>query len=165
MHRLPTMFCFALAALALVVATPGTAAAEEKGSPIVVVDASTRATGGMSSVVYLIIENRGKADDQLIGVSSARAQKVEIRNYVREGDSMRLERPAEVAVSAGGRVEFKRGGLHLKLTGMAKPLEGGKNFPISLKFAKAGTVEALVAVQAAVSKRGAPPRIRRRGYY
>jgi copper(I)-binding protein len=163
MHRLPTTLCFALAALFIAVTVPGAAPAEEKGSPIVIVDSHTRARGGTSSVVYLTIENHGAADDRLIGVSSAVAPKVEIRNYVREGDSMRLEHPAEVAVPAGGSVKFKRGGLHLKLSGLAKPLEAGKNFPMSLEFAKAGTVETQVAVQEGGARRAPPPRGRRRG--
>jgi copper(I)-binding protein len=162
MYRLPTTFCFALAVLFIAVAVPGAAPAEEKGSPVVIVDSHTRARGGMSSVVYLTIENRGAADDRLIGASSAVASKVEIRNYVREGDSMRLERPAEVAVPAGGSVKFKRGGLHFKLSGLAKPLEAGKSFPMSLEFAKAGTVETQVAVQADPT-RAAPAKRRRRG--
>ena len=74
MHRFPITFCFTLATLALVVAAPGVAPAEENGSPIVVVDSHTRAASGMSGVVYLTIENRGKADDRLIGASSALAR-------------------------------------------------------------------------------------------
>lgn len=164
MLRLPATFRFALVAVFIVVAIPGVALAQGD-SAIVVIDPHTRAVGTNSSVVYLTFENRGAVDDRLIGASSAVAQKVEVSHYVREGDTMRLERPSEVAVPAGGSVEFKRGGLHLKLTGLTKPFEAGKSFPMNFEFARAGTVEAQVAVRASATRKAPPKRRRREGMY
>ncbi len=48
---------------------------------------------------------------------------------------------------AGKPVTLKPGGYHIMLTGLAKPLQEGQSFPLTLEFAKAGAREVTVSVQ------------------
>jgi hypothetical protein len=65
-----------------------------------------------------------------------------------EGSVMRMRRVEDgVQVPSGGQVEFKPGGYHVMLFGVRDPLEVGEEFPMTLTFEKAGTVEVTVMVE------------------
>jgi copper(I)-binding protein len=51
-----------------------------------------------------------------------------------------------IEVPAASEVALKSGGAHIMLFGLRRPLHEGARFPLTLRFAKAGQVEAQVAV-------------------
>lgn len=52
-----------------------------------------------------------------------------------------------VAVAPGTTVKFAPGGYHIMLMGLKQPLKAGDRFPLTLKFAKAGSVTVDVQVE------------------
>lgn len=132
---------------------PIVAAAEPWGTQALTVrNAWSRATapGAPVGVVYFEIVNTGAADE-LLGIESAAARRVEMHSTMTMGGMMEM-RPAEtIVVPAAGRVRFEPGGLHAMLKGMKQPLVEGAKFPLTLVFRHAGRV----AVQAVVLDPGA----------
>jgi copper(I)-binding protein len=58
-------------------------------------------------------------------------------------------RPAEgsVNLAPGALVEFKPGGYHIMLLDLKQELEEGQNVPLTLTFAKAGTIQVDVRIE------------------
>jgi copper(I)-binding protein len=133
---------------ALVVVMPSGAAQPQATKPVVV-DAYARATppGARTAGVYLTIRNRAGAADELVGASTPVAADVEMHTMSHEGGMMRMRAVDKVPVPAGGAVELAPGGLHLMLIDPREPLREGARFPLTLRFARAGAVEAEVRVR------------------
>jgi copper(I)-binding protein len=93
-------------------------------------------------VVYLALSNRGSAADRLVAASSPRAQKVELR----ESDDSLLQ---EITLEPKRPVALRAGRPHLALRGITQPLVAGDAFPLTLRFAGAGSIEVTVMVEAA----------------
>ena len=98
-------------------------------------------------VAYLVIENRGKSPDKLLGATSTVAEGVELhRSEVADG--MATMRPVEsVEIAAGATVNIEPEGLHFMLVGLKQPLVAGSEFPLELSFEKAGAVTVQVKVE------------------
>ena len=95
-----------------------------------------------TSAAYLTIENHGKSADKLLDVDcgcadSAMVHKTETRNGI---SSMSMV--GDVAIPAGGKVEFRPDGLHVMLVGVKGPLKAGSTQVMTLRFQKAGKVKA-----------------------
>jgi copper(I)-binding protein len=108
--------------------------------------------GVPTSAAYLTIENHGKSADKLIDIAcgcaaSAMMHRTEMRNGV---SSMNMV--GEVEIPAGGKVEFKPEGLHVMLVGLKKPLKTGRTQMMTLRFQKAGKVEAPFRVVDVIGK-------------
>ena len=118
--------------------------------PAVAIEAPwTRAAGqGGQGVGYLTIRSTGAAD-RLIGASSPAATRLELHTVQRDGEVMRMRQVDAIAVPASGAVTLQPGGLHLMLIGLTRPLVAGETVPVTLRFERAGEVEATLAVQAA----------------
>ena len=96
-------------------------------------------------VVSMTIRNAGAKPDRLLRASTLEAGKAELRAGVAsdaEGDVI----PA-IAVDGRGEVNLKRGGPHILLTGVKKPLSAYDGFLMTLTFARAGKVEVEVVVE------------------
>ncbi|HWP14225.1 MAG TPA: copper chaperone PCu(A)C [Xanthobacteraceae bacterium] len=96
-------------------------------------------------VVSMTIRNDGGKPDRLLRASTLEAAKAELRAGVppdAEGDVI----PA-IAVNGRGEVNLKRGGPHILLTGVKKPLDARDSFLMTLTFARAGKVEVEVLVE------------------
>ncbi|MGZ8408442.1 MAG: copper chaperone PCu(A)C [Hyphomicrobium sp.] len=107
-----------------------------------------RATAGTATVgaAYMRLDNMGAAADRLIEASSPVAAKTEMHTHIIEGDVMRMRAVDGVDLPPGETVEFQPGGLHVMLIGLTAALETGKNFPLTLNFAEAGTITVEVEV-------------------
>jgi copper(I)-binding protein len=118
-----------------------------QGSSVAVEKAWSRATaeGASTGAVYLILKNDGPAD-RLVAASAPVAERVELHIMSMEGGVMRMRELSAIEVPAQGTVEFKPGGLHLMLVGLKQPLKEGDRYTLTLKFEKAGTVQAPVTV-------------------
>lgn len=99
-------------------------------------------SGAGDAPVYLALSNRGSAADRLVAASSPRAQKVELR----ESDDSLLQ---EITLEPKRPVALRAGRPHLALRGITQPLVAGDAFPLTLRFAGAGSIEVTVMVEAA----------------
>ena len=96
---------------------------------------------------YITITNTGSEDDTLIGASSPVAENVQLHQMKMEGDVMKMnEMPDGIPVPAGQTVALEPGGMHLMMMGLKEPLVEGAVVPVTLTFAKAGTVEVNLVV-------------------
>ncbi len=87
--------------------------------------AGQNATGAFMTIV-------SSQDLSLVGASSPLAKTVEIHEMAMEGGVMRMRALKSLELPAGKRVEFKPGGYHIMLLGLAKPLAAGETVPIEL---------------------------------
>jgi len=134
--------------LTLVAAAPTDHA--HAASPVMVMQPWARATppGAQTAAAYLTIVNHGAEPDVLVGASSPQADRVDFHQTTMDGRIMKM-RPAAngVAIPAGGTVELKPDGYHVMLSGLKAPLRSGTMLPVTLRFAKAGSIEVLFAVE------------------
>ncbi|MEZ4767343.1 MAG: copper chaperone PCu(A)C [Caldilineales bacterium] len=102
---------------------------------------------GMNSAVYMVLANGSATPDRLVSAAADVAGAVEIHETVMDGDVMRMQQLTDgIEIPANGQVELKPGGLHVMLIGLARDLNPGETFPVTLQFEQAGavTVEAEV---------------------
>jgi periplasmic copper chaperone A len=98
-------------------------------------------------VVSMTIKNVGRKPDRLLRASAARAAKTELRTGVppdAEGDVI-----ASIPIGGRGEVNLKRGGPHVLLSGVKKPLGAYDSFLMTLTFERAGKIEVEVMVEEA----------------
>jgi copper(I)-binding protein len=96
---------------------------------------------------YLTIVNTGTEDDTLIAAASPVAGDVQLHEMKMEGDVMKMaEMPDGIPVPAGETVTLAPGGLHLMMMGLKQPLAENDSVPVTLTFARAGTVEIVLLV-------------------
>jgi copper(I)-binding protein len=98
-------------------------------------------------VVSMTIKNAGGKPDRLLRVSASSAAKTELRPGVppdAEGDVIPF-----ILVGGRSEVNLKRGGPHILLTGIKRPLGAYDSFLMTLTFARAGKVEVEVMVEEA----------------
>lgn len=109
-----------------------------KAPEIDIIDAWSRATapGQSSAAIYATIRNRG-GPDRLIEVSSGTGMAMLHRSN-HEGGVARMRMLSELAIPDGDSVSLAPGGTHVMLTGLGAPLAVGANFPLVLRFDKAG---------------------------
>lgn len=139
-----------LYALVLCAGLGQSALAQSAGS-IEVTHAWARATAATAKTgaAYLTLVNKGTSDDRLVAVAGTVAAKAELHVTNAENGVMKMRPLAAVEVKAGGQAELKPGGMHIMLVGLAAPLKEGQQFPLTLTFEKAGTVEVTVTVEKA----------------
>jgi periplasmic copper chaperone A len=133
---------FASAALLL-------AACQPRAPEIAVEGGWARATaaGQAGAAVYLTIVNRG-GDDRLVHVSVPRAGQAMLHSSSMEGSVMRMrDLPDGLAIPAATTVELAPNGTHIMLAGLKAPLRPGEQFPVTLRFAKAGAKDATIRVE------------------
>lgn len=120
------------------------------------VDGWARATvpAQTSSAAYLSIHNAELTGDRLLSVSTAAAAKASVHQTSTAGGMVRMRSAGAVPIAAGAMVEMKPGGLHVMLTGLKAPLQAGKRLPLTLRFARAGTLKISVPIRAQGSNAG-----------
>lgn len=90
---------------------------------------------------FITITNKGTADDTLVSAASPMAGTVEIHTMSMDNGVMQMrELPQGVPVPAGKTVTFSPNGLHLMFMQLKGAFVQGKTVPVTLTFAKAGTV-------------------------
>ena len=101
------------------------------------------AVAGQPAAAYFEIDG-GKADEQLIAVASAIAQRAEMHESMggTTGTMAGMKPLAEVTVPAGGQVSFKPGGRHVMLIELEKVVVPGTAVPLRFGFASGRTAEA-----------------------
>lgn len=104
----------------------------------------------VGAVYFKALHNEGREADQLLGASTPVAAAVEIHRMELDGDRMRMRRVESLALPAGTRLSLRPGepGHHLMLLGLKRPLQVGDKLPLTLRFARAGTLTVEVWVEA-----------------
>lgn len=144
-----TLICpgrrLALAAMIALVAAPALAL-----TPVIFVHGGwTRPTAaGMNAAGYLTIVNRGPFADRLTGASSPVARGISLHVSRQMGTVMTMRPVQAITVAAGSSVTLGPGGYHLMLEGLKRPLKPGMSVPLSLSFARVGTVRVALKVGA-----------------
>ncbi len=104
---------------------------------------------GGNGALYLTIANPTDQADQLLSVSSAIAQAVEMHESINDNNVMRmLARPEGFAIPAGGTLELLPNGKHVMLLGLTQALAVGDTFTATLTFAHAPALTLPIAVAA-----------------
>jgi periplasmic copper chaperone A len=106
-----------------------------------------RATPGKATTGAAYVTIQSPTADRLVAVSSPVAKKAELHTMSMSGMVMKMRPAAGIDVPAGQAVTLAPGGLHIMLMGLAKPLQSGQSFPLTLTFEKAGTRTVNVAVE------------------
>ena len=98
--------------------------------------------GAATGAAYMQIENHGRLDDRLLGGSSPVASKIEIHEMsMRNGIMSMRAIGSGLVIPAGKSVDLEpQANYHLMLSGLKTPLKNGAQIPLTLNFAKAGTV-------------------------
>lgn len=140
------------AALAFITAysTAGVATARQKSSAkdIEITQAWAMPTIGAAkaSVIYFTITNLGSMPAHLVGIKTPAAENIEIHYTEMTDNVMRMHQVDTLTIASGQSFDFKPGGYHLMLHGIASPLKVGDIVPVSLEFEQAGMVEINVPV-------------------
>ena len=147
MRRLTRIAGIVTAALLIVAAGAGCSAKPASGpGSIAATGAYIQLPTGKATVGYLDIRNNGKAEDQLVSVSTSVGGTVELRAPASGGVTpVVMHTVSSVDIPAGMLVQFVPNSYHLLITG-AGPMHDGKDITLRLKFAHAGTVSVLALV-------------------
>ena len=99
-----------------------------------------------TAAAYFVVHNKGGEDDRLLGVSTPHAGKAELHEHIHADGLMKMQQVQNVAIPAGGEVQFAPMGYHVMLFNLQQQAKDGERFPLTLTFEKAGTVEVEIAV-------------------
>jgi periplasmic copper chaperone A len=146
MKRLSLLIVVAFAAF-------GGIAQAQSSSGITVSSVWARATpgGAKTGVVYLTIENKGKLEDNLLGVTTPVADQAQLHSMKMDNGVMKMRPLAALVLAPGTTATLEPSGNHIMLMGLKRPLKQGGTFPLTLEFERAGKIE----VQVTVAKIGA----------
>jgi len=125
------------------------AACSPQPPAIEVRDAWARATapGQASGAVYATIVNKGGAD-RLTGAASERARTAMIHSNQAEDGVVKMRMLGELAIPAGTTVALAPGATHIMLGGLTTPLVAGERIALTLRFARAGSINGSAIVTA-----------------
>jgi periplasmic copper chaperone A len=136
------------AALALITG-PGVAQNYKVGS-IAIEQPWARATpkGATIGAGYMKITNTGSEPDRLVGGSVSFAGRFEVHSMTMEQGVMKMREVKDgLEIKPGETVELKPGGYHVMFVDLKQPLKQGEDVSVTLKFAKAGTIEVKYPVE------------------
>lgn len=117
---------------------------------IMVQDPYARASTAMSGsgAAFMMLMNEGDQDDRLVAASSDVAKRVELHTHKEDANGVMrmLEVKEGFPIPAHGMHALARGGDHVMLMGLTRPLEQGDIVTITLTFEKAGEMTIEVPV-------------------
>ncbi len=133
-----------VAAASLMIAGPALA------GDITVKDAYARVSSPVSKsgAAFMVLHNAGTVGDRLIAAATNAAAKAGLHTHIDAGGGVMQMRedPDGFPVPAGGSHALARGGDHVMLMGLTRPLEHGDSITLTLTFEKAGAVTVEVPV-------------------
>lgn len=94
--------------------------------------------GDAPGAVYVAINNKGSADDRLVGVFTDRAAMAMVHQTELVDGVATMRMAGEINIPAGERIEMVPGGTHIMLQGLRAPLKTGDSFDLVLKFRASG---------------------------
>lgn len=97
---------------------------------------------GAPSAGFMLVQNKGAADDLLLSVSGGFAKRLELHlSHKVDGVMKMTEQKEGIVIPAGGEVLFKPGSYHLMFMGLEKPFVAGETYQVTLTFRDAGVIE------------------------
>lgn len=98
------------------------------------------------SGAFMVLQNTGDKDVQLLKAESTVAKSTELHNHLNEGGVMKMRPVAAVPVKAKGETALKPGSYHVMLIDLQAPLKEGDTVTLKLGFddGSSKTVEAKV---------------------
>lgn len=139
-------------AVATALGTSVISATEYKLGDLVIHDPWFRASlkGAETGSGYLVIANRGKITQRLIGVTADVVERVEIHNMTVGGGVMTMtESQQGLEIPPGAQIELGPGGHHLMLIGLKQQLRLGEKIKAALQFVPAGSASVEFDVETA----------------
>jgi hypothetical protein len=129
----------------------GVMADDIKTGDLVIRQVWSRATiaSGANGAVYLEIDNSGAAADRLVDVASPVAGMAHLHTTEMQGEMASMKAMDGLDIPAGGKVILKPQADHIMLMDLSQQLKQGGDFPLTLHFEKAGTVEVKAHIEAA----------------
>lgn len=109
------------------------------------------AVSGRPAGGYFMVHGTATAD-ALVGVTSPKAQRIEMHSMVQDNGVMRMRAETSFAVPAKGALTFAPGGSHLMIFGLSPDVKPGDKLPLTFSF-KSG---AKITVQAEARPASAP---------
>jgi len=113
-----------------------------------------------SGAAFMSIYNHNDFDDVVIGASSDVAERVELHTHIQtDAGVMRMVELEEgIPMAAEETVVLARGGLHVMLLGLTRPLEHGDSFMLTLEFESSDpvTIEVPVDLERPATEGAAP---------
>jgi periplasmic copper chaperone A len=109
-------------------------------APVAISNAWTRATPPGTTVTALYAQLRSSQDDEIVAVSCALAERVEIHASTQTNGMMQMRRVERLKVTAGVPLKFAPGGLHLMIMGLREPLVVGRSLAVTFTFRAAGSI-------------------------
>ena len=94
--------------------------------------------GDAPGAVYVAINNKGSADDRLVGAFTDHSAMAMVHQSELVDGVARMRMAGEINIPAGSRIEMAPGGTHIMLEGLRAPLSTGDQFDLVLKFSKSG---------------------------
>lgn len=94
--------------------------------------------GDAPGAVYVAINNKGSADDRLVGAFADHSAMAMVHQSELVDGVARMRMAGEINIPAGSRIEMAPGGTHIMLEGLRAPLRTGDQFDLVLKFRKSG---------------------------
>lgn len=96
----------------------------------------------LSGAAFMVIENHTNAEDRLIDARSDVAQRVELHTHEEDANGvMRMIHVAEgFVIPAGDEVRLERGGKHVMLMGLVRPVTQGDILEVTLVFERQGEI-------------------------
>ncbi|WP_047395861.1 copper chaperone PCu(A)C [Chitinibacter sp. ZOR0017] len=95
--------------------------------------------------VFMVIHSA--ADDQLLSASTPIASKTELHEMRMNNGVMQMRQIETLPLPKGSVTKLIPGSFHLMLFGVQQPLKAGSRFPLTLNFAKAGSVKVDIKVE------------------
>lgn len=102
--------------------------------------------GDAPGAVYVAINNKGEADDRLVGAFTDHSAMAMVHQSELVDGVATMRMAGEINIPAGSRIEMVPGGTHIMLEGLRAPLKTGDQFELVLKFRKSGDRKVTVDV-------------------
>jgi copper(I)-binding protein len=122
---------------------------EIKKGDILLTQLWSRATpsGAKVAAGFFTIENTGSEADRLVGIKTP-VGKAEIHETATV-NGVSTMRPLEggLAIAPGQKVTLAPGGVHVMITELKAPLKEGQMLPLTLRFQKAGEIDATLHIR------------------
>lgn len=154
MRRLILAAALALPALALpALSLPALAHDGVHVNVAFAVVASDKAT---TAAAFMSILNHATEEDVLVSATSSVAERVEMHTTTEDASGMVIMEEVEggFAIPPGETRRLARGGDHLMLIGLTRPLAPGDRIDLSLTFARGEVIDLILPVQAATAMEG-----------
>lgn len=96
--------------------------------------------GDSPAAMYATFDNRSRAADTLIAISSPAAEQVDLHEQVQQGGGMTMHPLSALPIPAHQQVRLAPGGIHIMLTGLRERLTPGDSVRATFHFRNAGDV-------------------------